>query len=120
MVILEIQITDEEIKHVKNDLNNAKKRVHLVIFRTNHSIDDKPSMSLITDYQTFLNAKNKFNHSDLKIIRDILPVTDNLARWAIMQNKLATHDYEEKAVIINKLAFFTNQVLLENKLPSNS
>jgi hypothetical protein len=116
---LTLQIDQQEIEDVKNDLNSAKQRVHLVIFQTNYSIDTKPSMHLITDYQTFINAKNKFNESDLQIVRDILPVTDNLACWAIVQHKLVSKDYEDKFEVIKQLEFFTNKVLLENKLPVN-
>ena len=56
----------------------------------------------------------------MRIVRDIVPVSDDLAMWAISENEAArAQDSKAMSGILDEVNYYINQVLADNKLPKN-
>ncbi len=53
----------------------------------------------------------------MTIAQDIVPITDNLARWALAENAAATNPSDPE--VLQELEICTNDVLRENRLRTN-
>ena len=111
-----IEITLKQLKRVERQLNEAQKRSHFIIFATYDPQANK-TVYMITDYQSYQKIKQQRNaQTPMRIARDIVPVTKNLAMWAISENQAAqgnANDY------LSEINYYINQVLKDNKLPAN-
>ena len=111
-----IKITPEQLDEIKSQLRDAQKHSHFVIFESYHP-DTNETFRMITDYQSYQKIKQQRNaQTPMRIARDIVPVTKNLAMWAISENQAAqgnANDY------LSEINYYINQVLKDNKLPAN-
>ena len=114
-----IEITPQQLDQIKSQLNDAQMHSHFVIFESyDPRTDDK--LRMITDYQSYLKLKKQSNVRSMQIVRDIVPVTDDLAMWAISETEAArAQDSEDVAAILKEVDYYINRVLKDNKLPIN-
>ncbi|EHO45333.1 hypothetical protein [Lentilactobacillus kisonensis] len=113
-----IKLDPDQIKVLKAQLSEANKNSHFVIIEA-FSKEEHSGVRMVTDWDNYLNMRtsNKDN-LQFQIIRDILPITDNLVYWAVAQQNLhvATQKGEQNEQAIDDLAYYTNKVMEENKL----
>ncbi|KRK48586.1 hypothetical protein GPK34_04690 [Secundilactobacillus kimchicus] len=112
-----IKAGPEEIEQVRQQLDSANRQSHFVIFESNE-MDYGGTLRMITDYDSFLRIQEKQTNADaMRIIQDIVPITDNLVKWAIAESDAARGAQSPEA--LSDLEYYTDQVLLENQLPIN-
>lgn len=107
------------IAEVKKRLEYLNKKYRFVIVRFQSKRPNKKPVFLISNRANLDQVIEKSsNFFTAKIIRDMVLVTDNLAYWAIYQDKLDEHNLysEEQQHIIKMNRYFINQVLIENKV----
>lgn len=115
-----LQLNKEQLKEIKQQLTNTQRQSHLVIFKS-VSPDSGGTLHMITNYGTFETLQKQRPELKMEIVRDIVPVTDSLAYWAVAQDT-ASHmqpsdpNASEVALQVEK---YTNDVLADNKLPQN-
>lgn len=112
-----IKTSPEQLDTLKSQMDEANQKSHFVIFEsTEFSSGD--NLRLITDYDSFKAIRKE--HADqakMHILQDIVPITDNLAKWAIAESK-AAHQNDDPEVLAD-LEHYTNAVLKENYLKVN-
>ena len=115
-----IKITPEQLDEIKSQLRDAQKHSHFVIFESYHP-DTNETFRMITDYQSYLKIrKHRSAKTPMRIVRDIVPVSDDLAMWAISENEAArVQDSKAMSGILDEVNYYINQVLADNKLPKN-
>ena len=114
-----IEITPEQLDQIKSQLNNAQMHSHFIIFESYDPRTDE-ELRMITDYQSYLELKKQRNVGSMRIVRDIVPVTNDLAMWAISENEAAqARNSKDVAEILKEVNYYINQVLKDNKLPVN-
>nr|WP_155430913.1 hypothetical protein [Secundilactobacillus folii] len=98
-------------------MDEANRTSHFVIFESTER-DSGDNLRLITDYDSFREIrKAHVDQADMRILQDIVPITDNLARWAIAESQ-AAHDNDDPEVLAD-LERYTNAVLKENHIEMN-
>lgn len=112
-----IKTNPEQINLLKSQMAEANRASHFVIFESTER-DSGDNLRLITDYQSFQEIrKAHVDQADMRILQDIVPITDNLAKWAIAESQ-AAHDNENPEVLAD-LEQYTNAVLEENFIQAN-
>lgn len=112
-----LKITPEQLANVKAQMKEQQKRSHFVIIGMLDPKTNEP-VRMVTDYQSYL--KTQKDHQPVKLVRDIVPITDNVAMWAITENEVATAQNEKESMeLLKEIDFYINQILKDNKLPSN-
>ncbi|CAI2696075.1 hypothetical protein AKUA2103_14100 [Apilactobacillus kunkeei] len=115
-----LQLNKEQLKQIKQQLTDTQKESHLVIFK---SVSPKSGgeIHMITNYGTFETLQKQRPELKMEIVRDIVPVTDSLAYWAVAQDT-ASHlqpNDPNAAEVALQVEQYTNNVLADNKLPQN-
>lgn len=115
-----IKITPQQLDEVKQQLNDDQMRSHFVIFET-YDPSTGETLRMITDYQSYLRIKKqRGSETPMRIVRDIVPVSDDLAMWAISENEAAQmRNSKEVANVLDEIDYYINKVLEDNKLPAN-
>lgn len=112
-----IKTNPEQLDMLKSQMDEANQKSHFVIFEsTEFSSGD--NLRLITDYESFKEIRKA--HADqakMHILQDIVPITDNLAKWAIAESK-AAHQSDDPEALAD-LEQYTNAVLQENYIKVN-
>lgn len=112
-----IKTNPEQLSMLKSQMDEANRTSHFVIFETVEH-DSGDNIRLITDYESFLEIrKAHVDQADMRIVQDIVPITDNLAKWAIAESQAAHGDDPE---VMADLEYYTNEVLKENKVRINA
>ncbi|PWG00557.1 hypothetical protein [Levilactobacillus bambusae] len=113
---MSINVTAAQLEMIKQQMSEANQQSHFVIFKT---IEKKTGriQRLITDHSSYEMIRRDHDEMELVIERDIVPITDALARWAVAENMAATNG--EQAQVGRDLEDCMNAVLVENKLPAN-
>ncbi|MDM7516806.1 hypothetical protein QUF07_08760 [Lentilactobacillus sp. TOM.63] len=116
-----IKLDSDQVKVLKAQLSEANKNSHFVIIEAFQK-DEHTGARMVTDWNNYVNMKttNKENFQ-FRIIRDILPITDNLVYWAVAQQNLhaATQKGQQNEQVIDDLEYYTNKVMEENKVKSS-
>ncbi|GAK47474.1 hypothetical protein LOSG293_070130 [Secundilactobacillus oryzae JCM 18671] len=107
----------EQLELVKQRISEANQKSHFVIFKSvEHG--KQATLRLITDYDSFQIIKKAHqDQAEMTIAQDIVPITDNLARWALAENAAATNPSDPE--VLQELEICTNDVLRENRLRTN-
>ena len=115
-----IKITPQQLEQVKQQLDDAQKRSHFVIFET-YDPSNGQTIRMITDYQSYLKIQKKRGQQNpIRIVRDIVPVSDDLAMWAISENEAAQmQSAKGVSSLLDEIDYYINKVLEDNKLPAN-
>jgi hypothetical protein len=103
-------------------LDEANKNSHFVIIQA-LSKKEHANIRMVTDWQNYLSMKSSNEDNfQFEVIRDILPITDNLVYWAVAQQRLhsATQKGEPDEQVVDDLEYYTNKVMAENKLKVQS
>ncbi|MGP3641404.1 hypothetical protein [Lentilactobacillus hilgardii] len=115
-----IKLDTEQIKQLKEQLYTANRSSHFVIIVA-ISKQENTSVKMVTDWNNYLNMKTTNSDKfDFHVIRDILPITDNLVYWAVAQQNLHTAQTQgqQSEKVVDDLEFYTNKVMSENKVRS--
>ncbi|KRM41733.1 hypothetical protein FEZ41_12250 [Lentilactobacillus parafarraginis] len=115
-----IKLNAEQIKQLKQQLFVANRSSHFVII-TAISKNENTAVKMVTDWNNYLNMKSSNSDKfDFHVIRDILPITDNLVYWVVAQQNLHTAQAQgdQSEAIVNDLEYYTNKVMVENKVKS--
>ncbi|MHA8138022.1 hypothetical protein ACYATM_02960 [Lactobacillaceae bacterium Scapto_B20] len=118
-----MEVTPEELEQVKTQLNQAQQVSHFVIFET-YDPETEQNVRMIIDYNGYKKMHESRNaQTPMKIIRDFVKITDNMAKWAIAEHAAASvtlnlnqGNMEE---LIEEMNHYINEVLIENKLEPN-
>lgn len=115
-----LKLNKQQLQQIKQQLTATQKDSHLVIFKS-VSPESGGTIHMITNYGTFESLQKQRPELKMEIVRDIVPVTDSLAYWAVAQDTAAhlkpgDPKASEVALQVEK---YTNDVLEDNKLPRN-
>ncbi|MCY9805938.1 hypothetical protein OXT66_00055 [Lentilactobacillus senioris] len=111
-----INLQTAELQTIKERLAQRNAESHFVIVLL-HSKETQEKMHIITDYESYrIMADQNRQLFEFKIVRDIVPITENLAYWAYASDNLAEHPENENQSILADLDKYTELVLAENKL----
>jgi len=114
-----INLEPDRIEELRQQLFEANRISHFVIIEATAKVSGATT-AIITDYQNYVNMQDENGDNfEFKILRDILPITDNLIHWAVAQQDL--HDMmddesDERDELIDDLEHYTQLVIEENKL----
>lgn len=112
MKALALKIDKEQLKAIRERMNEANQAAHFVIFKSVERETGKV-LRLITDIESFRAIRKQHQaDSDMTLIQDIVPITDTLARWAVAENMAAQQSND--AGVLADLEHYTNDVLKEN------
>ncbi len=116
-----LSLDEQQVQTIKNQLEISNRKSHFVIIEANAQGQDD-DVKLVTDYDNFVKMRDMNGQNfKFRIIRDIVPITDNLAYWAVAQESL--HEASEKGTpddnLVNDLEFYTNKVMVENKVATS-
>ncbi|MCH5462852.1 hypothetical protein HC026_07500 [Lactobacillus sp. LC28-10] len=112
-----IKTNPEQLDMLKSQMDEANQKSHFVIFESTE-LSSGDHLRLITDYDSFKDIRKA--HADratMHILQDIVPITDNLAKWAIAESKAAHQNDDPEALA--DLEHYTNAVLKENLIQVN-
>ncbi|UQS84779.1 hypothetical protein MOO46_05910 [Apilactobacillus apisilvae] len=114
-----LELSKEQLSQIKQQLSATREQSHLVIFKTTDP--QGGFMHMITDYNTFENLKQARSNMQMEVVRDIIPITDSLAYWAVAQDTAGHMDPKDPNMqkVALDIEEYTNEVLKENKLPEN-
>lgn len=114
-----LKLNKQQLSQIKQQLSATREESHLVIFKS--VAKQGGYMHMITDYNTFEQLKHSRPNIEMEIVRDIIPVTDNLAYWAVSQDTAGHMDPKDQNMqqVAMDIEQYTNKVLKENKLPEN-
>jgi hypothetical protein len=121
---MNLNLSSDDLQQIKEQLIKTQQTSHLIIFKS-VSPESGGILHMITNYDAFETIKKQRPALQMQIVRDIVPVTDNLAYWAVAQNMAsqlasnADQNYENQTKAALKVEKYTNLVLAENKLPQN-
>lgn len=113
-----IKLDPEQLKELKQQLFVANRRSHFVIIMA-ISKKENTGVRMVTDWNNYLNMKSTNSDKfEFHVIRDILPITDNLVYWAVAQQNLhnAQIKGDQNEQVVDDLEYYTNKVMLENKV----
>ncbi|ORN33519.1 hypothetical protein [Lentilactobacillus parabuchneri] len=113
-----IELKPEQVKQLKEQLAEANRNSHFVIISA-ISKKEHSGVDMVTDWNNYLNMKStNGDNFDFRIIRDILPITDNLVYWAVAQQNLhsATVQGDQDEQAVDDLEFYTGKIMEENKV----
>ncbi|GAF37698.1 hypothetical protein [Lentilactobacillus farraginis] len=113
-----IKLDPEQIKQLKQQLFVANRSSHFVIIMA-ISKKENTGVRMVTDWNNFLNMKmTNSDKFEFHVIRDILPITDNLVYWAVAQQNLHTAQMQgnPNEQVVDDLEYYTNKVMIENKV----
>lgn len=118
VLYLAIKLDSEQLETLKTQVSEANKKSHFVIISA-ISKKEHSGVRLVTDWNNYLNMKRTNGEKfDFEIIRDIVPITDNLVYWAVAQQNL--HDAQvsgqQNDQVVDDLELYTNRVMQENKV----
>ncbi|MHA8110512.1 hypothetical protein ACYATP_03240 [Lactobacillaceae bacterium Melli_B4] len=118
-----MELTPEQLTEVKTQLSRAQQVSHFVIFET-YDPDTNQIVRMVTDYNGFQKMKQSRNaQTPMKIIRNFVPITDTLAKWAVAEHDAAAvtlnMNQGNMEDLIEKMDQCINEVLIENKLEPN-
>lgn len=112
-----IKTNPEQLDLLKSQMDEANRTSHFVIFES-IELASGDHLRLITDYESFREIrKTHYDEAQMHILQDIVPITDNLAKWAIAESQ-ATHESDNPEVLAD-LELYTNEVLKENFIEIN-
>ncbi|MEJ6400040.1 hypothetical protein [Nicoliella lavandulae] len=115
-------MNQEQLDQVKAQLEKAQQVSHFVIFETKDP-DSDDVVRMITDYNAFQNMKQARKRDiPMKIIRDFIPITDAMARWAVAEHDAATASMGNNPnldELVQTMDERINEVLIENKIEPN-
>ncbi len=113
-----IQLDPERIDQLRQQLSEANRSSHFVIIEALPR-DEHAGVKMVTDWNNYLNMKSTNSDKfEFRIIRDILPITDNLVYWAVAQQELHTSQMQgqENESVVDDLEYYTDKVMKENKV----
>lgn len=113
-----IKLDPEQLKELKQQLFVANRRSHFVIIMA-ISKKENTGVRMVTDWNNYLNMKSTNSDKfEFHVIRDILPITDNLVYWAVAQQNLHNAQIKgnQNEQVVDDLEYYTNKVMLENKV----
>ncbi|KRM94161.1 hypothetical protein FC56_GL001108 [Lentilactobacillus senioris DSM 24302 = JCM 17472] len=111
-----INLKTAELQSIKERLAQRNLESHFVIVLL-RSKETQEKMHIITDYESYrIMADQNYQLFDFQIVRDIVPITTNLAYWAYASDSLAEHPEDENQSILVDLDKYTELVLAENRL----
>lgn len=112
-----IKTNPEQLSVLKTQMDEANRNSHFVIFESTE-LASGDALRLITDYESFREIQNVHqDQASMHILQDIVPITDNLAKWAIAENQAAQES--DNPEVLADLEHYTNEVLRENRLEEN-
>lgn len=112
-----IKTNPQQLDLLKEQMADANRESHFVIFES-MELGSGDHLRLITDYQSFREIRREHvDQAQMRILQDIVPITDNLAKWAIAESQ-AAHESDNQEVLAD-LEHYTNAVLEENFLEIN-
>ncbi|KRM75933.1 hypothetical protein FC82_GL002094 [Secundilactobacillus collinoides DSM 20515 = JCM 1123] len=112
-----IKTNPEQLAILRSQMDEANRKSHFVIFESTER-QSGDSLRLITDYESFREIQQEHgDQADMHILQDIVPITDNLAKWAIAESQAARANDDPS--VLADLEHFTNEVLMENHLAVN-
>lgn len=111
-----ISLQAEEIQAIKEQLAQRNIQSHFVIVLLS-SKKTQERLHIITDYESYRIMEEQ-NHQafDFKVVRDIVPITENLIYWAYASNQLAEHPEDENKSLLAEIDRYTGLVLTENRI----
>lgn len=113
-----IKTDPDQIEQLRGQLAEANRQSHFVIFESAEKASGETQL-FITDYASYRQIKEIHDEkAQLHIIQDIVPITDNLVKWAIAESNVARQAGDQQ--VLADLEYYTNSVLVENNLPANS
>ncbi|MBW1604937.1 hypothetical protein [Lactobacillus sp. Sy-1] len=117
-----MELSREELDQVKLQLSRAQQVSHFVIFETfDPSLNEKVRMVIDRNgYENMKRARN--SQTPMRIIRDFVPVTDALARWAVAEHDAAAASMKgdgDIEALVQLMDERINEVLIENKMEPN-
>ncbi|GAY72558.1 hypothetical protein [Lentilactobacillus kosonis] len=114
-----INLEPDRIEELRQQLFEANRISHFVIIEATAKVSGATT-AIVTDYQNYVNMQHENGDNfDFRILRDILPITDNLIHWAVAQQELhdlIDDDSNERDGLIDDLEHYTQLVMEENKL----
>ncbi|AQW21250.1 hypothetical protein PL11_004570 [Lentilactobacillus curieae] len=114
-----VSLDKDKIETLRQQLFEANRVSHFVIIEARAKVSGATT-EIVTDYNNYLNMRQENGASfDFSILRDILPITDNLVYWAVAQQKLHSivdEESPERDEAINDLEMYTQKVMEDNKL----
>ncbi|GLB46034.1 hypothetical protein WR164_00130 [Philodulcilactobacillus myokoensis] len=114
-------INQNMIDAMKNNLNEAQRTSHFMIIQY-YDPDTQSGPYMITNYSDYIKimkkrAREQKHNFQLIVVRDIVPVNDDLARWAIEEQQLnmigSGGNVSQKVQNVNKAL---DKVLMNNKI----
>ncbi|GAX01679.1 hypothetical protein [Secundilactobacillus silagei] len=112
-----IKTNPEQLAMLKSQMDEANQKSHFIIFESTE-LDSGDNLRLITDYDSFKEIrKAHVDQAKMHILQDIVPITDNLAKWAIAESKAANQNDDPETLA--DLEHYTNAVLKENRIKLN-
>ncbi|MCW3778462.1 hypothetical protein [Levilactobacillus namurensis] len=113
-----LNINDQQLAAVRERIDQANQKSHFVIFQSVEKATGKV-LRLITDIESFRTIQEQHQaDAAMVIIQDIVPITDDLARWAVAENMAAQQPND--AAVLEDLETYTNAVLTENHQAANT
>ncbi|UQS87196.1 hypothetical protein MOO44_03275 [Nicoliella spurrieriana] len=117
-----MDLNRDQLDQVKQQLARAQQVSHFVIFETyDPTLNEKVRMVIDRNgYEEMKKARNAT--TPMKIIRDFVPVTDALARWAVAEHDAAAASMSgngDVEALVQRMDECINEVLAENKLETN-
>ncbi|GEO74299.1 hypothetical protein FD30_GL001175 [Levilactobacillus namurensis DSM 19117] len=113
-----LNINDQQLAAVRERIDQANQKSHFVIFQSVEKATGKV-LRLITDIESFRTIQEQHQaDAVMVIIQDIVPITDDLARWAVAENMAAQQPND--AAVLEDLETYTNAVLTENHQAANT
>ena len=111
-----INLQEAELQSIQEQLAQRNSESHFVIALL-HSKETDEQLHIITDYESYgiMYDQNR-QLFDFKIVRDIVPITKNLAYWAYASDSLAEHPENENQAALADLDKYTDLVLAENRI----
>lgn len=109
-----INISNEEMPQIKQQLSEANRQSHFVIVELT-SRETHETIHVVSDYHNYRRMREQnVDVFDFKIVRDILPITDNLAYWAKASDLIASLPDDQKVNALDDLDLYSSAVMAEN------
>ncbi|WP_283679963.1 hypothetical protein [Lentilactobacillus sp. Marseille-Q4993] len=118
-----VKLDEAEIVNLKKQLFEANRVSRFVIIQATTK-SNKTQTEIVTDYHNYKDIKEANSENfEFQILRDILPITNNLVYWAVAQQKLhqlVEENSPDKDEAIDDLQYYTEKVMEENKVHTAS